>query len=673
MVAYELQRPNIQANAYVTELWIARTDRVESPRIVVTSPPSAAPTSSFAVHWLPDSRSLSYIAQANGAAHLHRYFLDSRAIELVDKAFNQDLIDWRTVTADSYDWSPAGRQLAVAASPAAAGGQSTETPSLRGLTVDIRWPYDKQQPNARLWLLDVQTKRVDALTNGSFHVDDVAWSPDGRQIAFAQSADRRAYSHRSDIGVVEISSREVRQLVVQPGWDMSPVWSPDGSRIAFVTQQGHEDWNYSGWIGTVSSAGGLPTIVGKGLYDKTGSAPSKPWWDPAGTALYAPALSGLNRHLFRLDTRSQSITQVTPDGDMYYSHFSPAVDGRLAFGAETVGSQPTVLMSLRPSSIEAHRIVAVASSDRADDRPQTRRVRWRSRDGRFSLDGVLVTPTSAAGTRPPPLLVFLAGGPSMVRMGFNLDENVFPHLALVRQGYAVFAPNTRGRGGSGAEFRRAIPEAGNVFSGPYEDMEDGIDELVRQGAVDADRMGVMGFSYGAALATYALTKTHRFKVAIVDEGASNSVNIALAAAGDEDWMRLIADQKGFRSVWERGSLQNLVAQSPIFAFDRATTPTLLLYGEAGQARTEGIELLRGLRHFHVPSQLVVYPRTGHVIYEPRLLLDSFCRSNAWIDYWMNDQATESIVSFMDKRVAACESAVRPGTNSAISAQQAQVR
>jgi dipeptidyl aminopeptidase/acylaminoacyl peptidase len=41
-----------------------------------------------------------------------------------------------------------------------------------------------------------------------------------------------------------------------------------------------------------------------------------------------------------------------------------------------------------------------------------------------------------------------------------------------------------------------------------------------------------------------------------------------------------------------------------------------------------------LQRFRVPSQLVVYPRTGHGVEEPLLREDSFERNLAWFDHWV---------------------------------------
>jgi Tol biopolymer transport system component len=60
--------------------------------------------------------------------------------------------------------------------------------------------------------------------------DGLAWSSDGRRIAFMSDRDRDF-----DIYVVNLDGSGQRNLTRKPGFDKDPVWSPDGRKIAFVS------------------------------------------------------------------------------------------------------------------------------------------------------------------------------------------------------------------------------------------------------------------------------------------------------------------------------------------------------------------------------------------------------------------------------------------------------
>ena len=65
-----------------------------------------------------------------------------------------------------------------------------------------------------------------------------SWSPDGRKIAFSS----RFNLAGDDIFVITVDGKELEQLTDGPGSSWSPVYSPDGRKIAFVSG-GREDSN----------------------------------------------------------------------------------------------------------------------------------------------------------------------------------------------------------------------------------------------------------------------------------------------------------------------------------------------------------------------------------------------------------------------------------------------
>lgn len=131
--------------------------------------------------------------------------------------------------------------------------------------------------------------------------------------------------------------------------------------------------------------------------------------------------------------------------------------------------------------------------------------------------------------------MFLEGGPSSVRAGFQLDDPpTYPLLAFAAKGYLVLAPSSRGRPGYGAEYRDAIARHSDFLPGPFDDVMAGVDHLIRSGLADSARMGIMGFSYGGALTAYAITRTGRFRAAAVNEGPANFLRYAVTVAGQSE-------------------------------------------------------------------------------------------------------------------------------------------
>jgi len=97
------------------------------------------------------------------------------------------------------------------------------------------------------------------------------WSPDGGELTFVSNV----HDHL-DIGVLDLTTREVRWLV-ENRWDKDmPVWSPDGTRLAFVE-------NHHGNLV-------LKTVARDGRRVRTVSpaegCASRPLWHPDGKGLF---------------------------------------------------------------------------------------------------------------------------------------------------------------------------------------------------------------------------------------------------------------------------------------------------------------------------------------------------------------------------------------------------
>jgi dipeptidyl aminopeptidase/acylaminoacyl peptidase len=154
----------------------------------------------------------------------------------------------------------------------------------------------------------------------------------------------------------------------------------------------------------------------------------------------------------------------------------------------------------------------------------------------------------------------------------------------------------------------------------------GVDHLVAQGIADADRLGVMGWSYGGYMTAWVIGQTGRFRAASVGAGVTDLVSFA----GTADIPSYLPSYFG-GEPWDRPEVYR--AHSSIAQVQGVKTPTLIQHGEEDERVPigQGFELYSALKRQGCPVEMIVYPRTHHAIQEPKLLRDAIWRNLEWFD------------------------------------------
>src|SRR5207248_3187758 len=134
------------------------------------------------------------------------------------------------------------------------------------------------------------------------------------------------------------------------------------------------------------------------------------------------------------------------------------------------------------------------------------------------------------------------------------------------------------------------------------------------------------------MTSWVITQTHRFKAACAGAGVTNLVSFT----GTADIPSFIPDYFS-AEFWD--DPETYRAHSAVLNAKGVRTPTLIQHGEEdvrvplGQGR----ELYNALKRQGVPVELVIYPRQGHGIDEPRLVIDMKRRVQAWFERWVGAQ------------------------------------
>jgi len=198
------------------------------------------------------------------------------------------------------------------------------------------------------------------------------------------------------------------------------------------------------------------------------------------------------------------------------------------------------------------------------------------------------------------------------------------------RGYAVLAINPRGSSGDGQKFSDGSVD--NWGGGDYKDLMAGVDHVLATHAnIDPGKLFVTGGSYGGFMTNWVITQTNRFKAAVSVASVSDMISF-YATSMYQDLVH--AEFRGF--PWADDNYALLWKWSPLAHVQNVTTPTMFLHGENDNDVhiTQAEQMFTALRQRGIESELVRYPREGHGFREPKHRLDSTERTVAWFDRFL---------------------------------------
>ena len=603
-----------------------------------------------ALAWSPDNTHLAVLADCGGATQVLVTTLDAKP----------RLLATLHGFAKSLQYAPDGKSLGVlyvegASRPS--GALAAEKPpsgviGVEGLEVQ------------RVATVDAQTGTLQQITPPHLHVFEFSFSPDSKQLAYVAAAPpgennwwiAQLYTQAVAVdaqpaAVAQPGAGGQPKVILDPNTVAGPLhglqiavprWSPDGSKIAFI----------GGLMSDQGATGGdlylLPSDGSGAPVNTTPNATTTvQWidWLPDGK-LIATEIDGGSERVDALSftfppgfkapagTRVGVVNRLT-DRVLQKLPYSVG-DGRLA-GSLALSRDGSVAAWAASGYAQAPGVyagplngppLAAMTHINAGEKPswgKAESVDWNNEG--FHVQGWLLYPAHYDPAKKYGLIVMVHGGPSSAvtprwpRAGFGAAP-------LAASGYFVLQPNPRGSYGQGEAFTQANRK--DFGYGDLRDILAGVDAVEKQiPAIDNNRLGLTGWSYGGFMTMFGVTQTHRFKAAVAGAGISDWLSYYGENSIDQ-WMTPFFGA----SVYKDPAVY--AKSSAIHFIDKVTTPTLIVVGDRdGECPApQSFEFWHALKAFHVPTTFVVYPDEGHGFVNPDHQRDVLERQIAWFDKYL---------------------------------------
>lgn len=569
----------------------------------------------------PDGSYLSFRSARDGeVSQLYRVRITGGESEVLTQVAD-NIID--------YQWSPNGQHIAFTMNDSAAVRAKKDKKE------KTDWQVVDDFDNAQLFVLTL-TKGADGtypvrqLTQGPYHVADMAWSPDSQTLAFTHQDGSWANAWTtSNISSISVSGGAVKSLVSDPGLDAGPVYSPDGKWIAYHTSRGETRWAGREGFRVIPAQGGKFTEIAPS-YDES---PNGPWWSADGKNLYFTEAFHTSAHLYsvpvsggkpvKLSSHTKGLigaTAINAKGDMAFI-FQDTETPAEVYVAQVGSMQPR-----KVSNVHGDYMLNQTLS-------KSEIISWLSKDKKYTIEGIVTYPKGYQKGKKVPLILNIHGGPAGVfTETYTGQSSPYPIQAFAANGYAVLRANPRGSSGYGTEFRRANHRDWGFND--YDDLMAGVDKLIADGVVHADSLVVTGWSYGGYMTSMIVTKTNRFKAAMAGAPVTNLMSFN-GTADIPDFLPSYFEKE----FWDDPAVYS--KHSAMFNIKNAVTPTLVIHGlnDERVPPEQGYQLHRALQRRGVPTQMVVYPRQPHGFQEPKFIQNVGDRTMAWFDQYLRKRTS----------------------------------
>ncbi len=628
-VAFTVTRSDVEKNRSVTNIWRIPAAGGDPQQITFGEQGFNGD-----VRWSPDGRYLYFVStRVDNKRQIFRLPVNGGEAKPVTTV---------PTGVDAYVLSPDGKTIAITASvfPSCTdmacnekmAKERTDNPVKTRVITEIpfrRWDTWVDGMRNHIFLVPTEGGAAKDVTPGNADspiwtengTQEVAFSPDSREICFSRFVENEALTGNSDLFVMPTSGGAPKAITTNKATDSTPLYSPDGRYIAYsATLRPMQETDLTRLFLYDRMTG-----EHKNVFEATDRSIGSYAWAPDSKSLYVTFEDRGQEPLAQLDIDTLKVTPLDVAGTSGAADVSR--DGTFLVFSKMDFSHPVELFRLNlaatvSSPTPLTRMNAEALQDIEFGEASSFTFRgWNDEN----IQAWRVKPPGFDANKKYPLLLLMHGGP----------ENSWPNLFHYRwnaqlfaaAGYVVIMPNFHGSSGFGLKFMDAIK--GQWGGAPYEDQMKAVDTALTWPYIDPTRVAAAGASYGGYMANWMEGHTDRFRTIVSHDGLYDLV----AAIYSSDLVG--GTQQEFKGTpWENP--QALISQAPSTFANNFKTPMLIIHGEHDYRvdPSQGFAMFQVLQAKHVPSKLLVFEEENHWVLKPANSIFWYHNVLDWLDEWV---------------------------------------
>lgn len=480
------------------------------------------------------------------------------------------------------------------------------------------------------------------LTTGRFDEENVFWSRNSSQIYFT--------SVHIDEPYYELPKTDIYSIAVAGGQPVKVTtfnmdannfsMSPNGKQLAFIASTNQPVNSYTQpdlWVIDVAPNAQPRNLTAAFDYDvgsgvggdnapPRASGSSLPIWTSNGREIIEVYAREGKANLGFFEVTSGKETDITRGNQAVISFRATPDSSKILYTVSTP-TRINDLFWLERNSAQPKQLTHI--NDALLSRltlTEPEEIWYTSFDGK-RVQAWLQKPPGFDPQKKYPLILNIHGGPHSA-YGYIFDHE-FQWMAA--KGYVVLYPNPRGSTSYGQEFGNVIQY--RYPGDDYKDLMAGVDDVIRRGYIDTNRLGVTGGSGGGLLTNWVIGQTTRFAAAVSQRDI---------ASWTDFWYT--ADFTLFQPTWFKAppfeDPEDYKARSPITYINNVKTPLMLILGEADYRTPPGAggeQMFRALKFRKIPTVMVRFPNESHELSrsgQPWHRIERLQHILGWFDHWL---------------------------------------